>query len=81
VACPLQAVAVLSSMRRMMGFMTEPERDHRTAAGSAPQEAPAPPTEAQREYDTDPALRELLTRAARSPTVRRARRVDDRAAE
>ncbi len=81
-ACPLQAVAVLSSMRRMMGFMTEPERDHRTAAGSAPQEAPAPPTEAQREYDGDPQLRELLTRATASPTIRSARRrVDDRAAE
>ncbi len=47
------------------GPMTEPERD--------------PRTEAQREYDGDPELRELLTRAARSPTVRRARRVDDRA--
>lgn len=47
--------------------MTEPEREPRTTA--------------QREYDTDPTLRELLTRAARSPTVHRARRVDARAAE
>ncbi len=47
--------------------MTEPERD--------------PRTEAQREYDSNRELRELLTRAARSPTVRRVRRVDDRAAE
>jgi len=45
--------------------MTEPERD--------------PRPEAQREYDSDPELRELMTRAARSPTVRRVRRVDDRA--
>ncbi len=44
----------------MMGLMTEPERD--------------PRTEAQREYDANPALRELLTRAASSPTIRSARR-------
>ena len=31
-------------------------------------------TEAQLEYDSDPELRELLSRAAASPTVRRARR-------
>jgi hypothetical protein len=31
-------------------------------------------TEAQHEYDTDPELRDLLTRAAAAPTVRRARR-------
>jgi hypothetical protein len=31
-------------------------------------------TEAQHEYDDDPELRELLSRAATSPTVRRARR-------
>lgn len=31
-------------------------------------------TEAQREYDTNPELRALLTRAAKSPTVHRARR-------
>lgn len=31
-------------------------------------------TEAQREYDSDPELRELLTRATASPTIRRARR-------
>lgn len=31
-------------------------------------------TEAQHEYDSDPELRELLSRAAASPTVRRARR-------
>jgi hypothetical protein len=31
-------------------------------------------TEAQQEYDSDPELRELLSRAAASPTVRRARR-------
>ncbi len=30
-------------------------------------------TEAQREYDGDPELRELLNRATASPTVRRAR--------
>lgn len=30
-------------------------------------------TEAQLEYDEDPQLRELLTRAATSPTVRRSR--------
>ncbi len=61
--------------------MTEPERDPRPKADAASPEGRAQPTEAQREYDTDPALRELLTRAARSPTVRRVRRVDDRAAE
>lgn len=61
--------------------MTEPERDPRTAAGSAPQESPAAPQEAQGEYDSDQELRKLMTRAASSPTVRRARRVDDRAAE
>lgn len=31
-------------------------------------------TEAQHEYDSDPELRELLSRAAASPTVRRGRR-------
>ncbi|MGH3959377.1 hypothetical protein [Mycobacterium sp.] len=31
-------------------------------------------TEAQHEYDSDPELRELLSRAAAAPTVRRARR-------
>ena len=31
-------------------------------------------TTAQEEYDSDPALRELLARASASPTVRRARR-------
>ncbi len=62
--------------------MTEPERDPRPAAGSVPPEAPAPPTEAQREYDADPALRELLTRADASPTIHSARRRGgDRAAE
>lgn len=30
-------------------------------------------TDAQQEYDTDPELRDLLTRATASPTVRRAR--------
>jgi hypothetical protein len=30
-------------------------------------------TEAQLEYDNDPELRELLSRASRSPTVRRTR--------
>lgn len=30
-------------------------------------------TEAQQEYDSDPELRELLSRATASPTVRRAR--------
>ena len=30
-------------------------------------------TEAQHEYDSDPGLRDLLARAAQSPTVRRAR--------
>lgn len=30
-------------------------------------------TDAQREYDRDPELRELLSRATESPTVRRAR--------
>ncbi|WP_226346525.1 hypothetical protein [Agilicoccus flavus] len=31
-------------------------------------------TDAQREYDTDPALRAMLSKAAASATVRRARR-------
>ena len=31
-------------------------------------------TEAQHEYDSDPELRELLSRATAAPTVRRARR-------
>ncbi len=51
--------------------MTEPHRP----------DEPDPPTAAQREYDADLVLRELMTRAARSPTIRRARRVDDRATE
>jgi len=50
----------VATVRRMMGLMTEPELSPRTTA--------------QREYDTDPALRELLTRAEASPTIRRARR-------
>jgi len=60
----------------------DPESLPRIAADAVPPEEPAQPTEAQREYDADPELRELLTRAAASPTIRRARRViDDRAAE
>ena len=31
-------------------------------------------TDAQQEYDSDPELRDLLARAAASPTVRRTRR-------
>lgn len=32
-------------------------------------------TDAQQDYDSDPELRDLLARAAASPTVRRARRL------
>jgi len=55
------------------GPVTEPESPPRTAADSVSPEEPAQPTEAQREYDSDPELRELLTRAAESSTIRRAR--------
>jgi len=41
-----------------MGHVTEPERHL---------------TQAQREYDSHPELRELLTRAAESSTIRRSR--------
>ncbi|OIN82360.1 hypothetical protein [Mycobacterium malmoense] len=42
--------------------------------GSLPLQPARVVTEAQHEYDSDPELRELLSRAAASPTVRRARR-------
>jgi len=54
--------------------MTEPELSPRTAADAPSPEEPAQPTAAQREYDADPELRELLTRATASPTIRRSRR-------
>lgn len=80
--CPLQAVTVPSSVRWIIDLVTEPERDPRPKADAASPEGRVQPTEAQREYDDDPVLRELLTRAAASPTIRSARRhVDDRATE
>ncbi len=58
--------------------VTNPECDPHTAASL---ESPDELTEAQREYDSDPELRELLSRATSSPAVRRARHSNDRATE
>lgn len=47
---------------------------HENADGSLLLQPAIVVTEAQREYDTDPDLRALLSRATASPTIRRARR-------
>lgn len=46
---------------------------HENADGSLLLQPAAVVTEAQHEYDSDPELRELLSRATASPTVRRTR--------
>ncbi len=55
-------------MGKWVAVATEKKED-----GSGLLQPAVAPTEAQREYETNPDLRALLARAAKSPTVHRAR--------